>query len=53
MAAHLHIPIARDVLILAMGILEPYVVREDLSAPVQKALPAFVAEAREVLRQLV
>lgn len=53
MAAHLHIPIARDVRILAMEILEPYVVREGLSDPVQKALPAFVAEARKVLRQIV
>jgi hydrogenase maturation protease len=52
MAAHLHIPIARDVRILAMEILEPYVVREGLSEPVQKALPAFVAQAGELLRQL-
>jgi hydrogenase maturation protease len=49
MAAHLHIPIASDVRILAMEILEPYVVREGLSAPVQQALPAFVAQARRLL----
>lgn len=52
LAAHLHIPFPKDIRIVAIEVADPFVLREGLSDEMERALPAFVAKARETLAQL-
>lgn len=49
MAERLGIPFPKEIRILALEVEDPYEFREGLSPSVEKALPAFVERARQVL----
>lgn len=51
LAERLGIPFPSEIRILAMEVEDPFEIREGLTPKVAAALPAFVARAREVLRQ--
>jgi hydrogenase maturation protease len=46
----LGIPFPSDIRILAMEVADPYEVREGLTPPVERALPALVERAREIVQ---
>ncbi|OGG44659.1 MAG: hypothetical protein A3F84_11455 [Candidatus Handelsmanbacteria bacterium RIFCSPLOWO2_12_FULL_64_10] len=50
LAGRLGIPFPKEIRILALEVENPYAFQEGLSPPVQKALPAFVERAGQVLK---
>ena len=49
LAKRLEVPFPEEIRVLAMEIVNPREVRQELSPPIEAALPAFVQKAREIL----
>lgn len=53
LARRLEIAFPKEIRILALEVEDPFTVKEGLSSVVEKALPHFIARAREVLQELL